>query len=165
MIFRCYSTRPLVMKPITQHRSWIAVNPAMPLSLGSELSTWWSGVQSWLVVEIMFIALRGREELRNAIPYSLCGFQRVDALSEKLPQSLGPHGGCYLHASMTPRSLLELKIKWVSECLQIFTPLRMFDEAEGRGKPLANAQLCLVSRLCCAMAHDHVVGRGSLSRR
>ncbi|OLQ15376.1 hypothetical protein AK812_SmicGene448 [Symbiodinium microadriaticum] len=53
MIFRCYSTRPLVMKPITQHRSWIAVNPAMPL---------------------------------NAIPYSLCGFQRVDALSEKLPQ-------------------------------------------------------------------------------
>lgn len=70
MIFRCYSTRPLVMKPITQHRSWIAVNPAMPL---------------------------------NAIPYSLCGFQRVDALSEKLPQ--------------------------------------MFDEAEGRGKPMANAQL------------------------
>lgn len=70
MIFRCYSTRPLVMKPITQHRSWIAVNPSMPL---------------------------------NAIPYSLCGFQRVDALSEKLPQ--------------------------------------MFDEAEGRGKPMANAQL------------------------
>ena len=27
--------------------------------------------------------------LRNAIPYSLCGFQRVDALSEKLPQQLG----------------------------------------------------------------------------
>lgn len=72
MIFRCYSTRPLVMKPITQHRSWIAVNPSMPL---------------------------------NAIPYSLCGFQRVDALSEKLPQ--------------------------------------MFDEAEGRGKPMANAQLDL----------------------
>jgi len=70
MIFRCYSTRPLVMKPITQHRSWIAVNPAMPL---------------------------------NAIPYCLCGFQRVDALSEKLPQ--------------------------------------MFDEAEGRGKPMANSQL------------------------
>ena len=23
---------------------------------------------------------------RNAIPYSLCGFQRVDAVSEKLPQ-------------------------------------------------------------------------------
>lgn len=72
MIFRCYSTRPLVMKPITQHRSWISVNPSMPL---------------------------------NAIPYSLCGFQRVDALSEKLPQ--------------------------------------MFDEAEGRGKPMANAQLDL----------------------
>ncbi|CAJ1440755.1 unnamed protein product [Effrenium voratum] len=69
MIFRCYSTRPLVMKPITQHRSWIAVNPCQPL---------------------------------NAMPYSLCGFQRVDALSEKLPQ--------------------------------------MFDEAEGRGKPMANAQ-------------------------
>eukprot|EP00913_Durusdinium_trenchii_P021820 g20502.t1 len=33
MIFRCYSTRPLVMKPITQHRSWIAVNPSMPLTL------------------------------------------------------------------------------------------------------------------------------------
>jgi len=72
MIFRCYSTRPLVLKPITQHRSWIAVNPSMSL---------------------------------NAIPYSLCGFQRVDALSEKLPQ--------------------------------------MFDEAEGRGKPMANAQLDL----------------------
>ena len=30
-----------------------------------------------------------RSRLRNAIPYSLCGFQRVDALSEKLPQNLG----------------------------------------------------------------------------
>ncbi|CAE7511109.1 unnamed protein product [Symbiodinium natans] len=60
MIFRCYSTRPLVMKPITQHRSWIAVNPAMPLS---------------------------------AIPYSLCGFQRVDAVSEKLPQMFDEASG------------------------------------------------------------------------
>ncbi|CAE8646030.1 unnamed protein product, partial [Polarella glacialis] len=70
MIFRTYSTLPLAIKPITQHRSWIAVNPAMPL---------------------------------NAMPFSLCGFQRIDALSEKLPQ--------------------------------------MFDEAQGRGKPLANSQL------------------------
>lgn len=68
MIFRTYSTKPIAMKPITQHRSWIAVNPAMPL---------------------------------DAIPYSLSGFMRVDALSERLPQ--------------------------------------MFDEAEGRGKPMANS--------------------------
>merc|ERR1740121_2086461 len=67
MIFRTYSTKPVAMKPITQHRSWIAVNPAAPL---------------------------------DAMPYSLSGFQRVDALSERLPQ--------------------------------------MFDEAEGRGKPMAN---------------------------
>jgi len=70
MIFRCYTSRPIVMKPITQHRSWIAVNPAMPL---------------------------------NATPWSLCGFQRVDSLSEQLPQ--------------------------------------MFDEASGRGQPMANAQI------------------------
>merc|ERR1740123_1739770 len=69
MIFRTYSTRPISMKPITQHRSWIAVNPAMPL---------------------------------NAIPYSMSGFMRVDALTERLPQ--------------------------------------MFDEAEGRGKPMANCR-------------------------
>lgn len=69
MIFRTYSTAPLALKPITQHRTWVAVNPAMPL---------------------------------NAMPYSLSGFQRIDAASEKLPQ--------------------------------------MFDEAEGRGKPMANAQ-------------------------
>lgn len=67
MIFRCYSTRPLAMKPITQHRAWVAVNPSMPL---------------------------------DAMPYHLAGFMRVDAYSEKLPQ--------------------------------------MFDEAEGRGKPMAN---------------------------
>merc|ERR1719246_200750 len=69
MIFRTYSTKPLAMKPITSHRSWISVNPAMPL---------------------------------DAMPYSLAGFQRVDAYSEKLPQ--------------------------------------MFDEAEGRGKPMANCR-------------------------
>merc|ERR1719203_501752 len=69
MIFRTYSTKPLAMKPITNHRSWVPVNPAMPL---------------------------------DAIPYSLSGFQRVDALSERMPQ--------------------------------------MFDEAEGRGKPMANSQ-------------------------
>merc|ERR550525_1658270 len=67
MIFRTYSTRAVAMKPITSHRSWIAVNPAMPL---------------------------------DAIPYSLAGFQRVDTYSERLPQ--------------------------------------MFDEDEGRGKPMAN---------------------------
>jgi len=69
MIFRSYSTKPLAMKPIVNHRSWIAVNPSRPL---------------------------------DVMPYSLAGFQRVDALSEKLPQ--------------------------------------MFDEAEGRGKPMANGQ-------------------------
>jgi len=69
MIFRTYSTWPIAMKPITQHRNFISVIPARPL---------------------------------NAIPYSLSGFQRVDAYSERMPQ--------------------------------------MFDEAEGRGKPLANAQ-------------------------
>merc|ERR1719330_951279 len=69
MIFRTYSTKPIAMKPITQHRSWIAVNPAMPL---------------------------------DAMPYSLAGFQRVDTYSERLPQ--------------------------------------MFDEAEGRGKPMANCR-------------------------
>jgi len=67
MIFRTYSNKPIAMKPITSHRSWIAVNPARPL---------------------------------DALPYHLAGFQRVDAVSEKLPQ--------------------------------------MFDEAEGRGKPMAN---------------------------
>jgi len=69
MIFRVYSTKPIAMKPITQHRSWLPVIPAMPL---------------------------------DAIPYSLAGFMRVDAYSERLPQ--------------------------------------MFDEAEGRGKKMANAQ-------------------------
>jgi len=69
MIFRTYSTLPIKMKPITQHRNWVTVNPAMPL---------------------------------DAIPYSLAGFMRIDSQSEKLPQ--------------------------------------MFDEAEGRGRPMANAQ-------------------------
>mmetsp|Transcript_53461 Transcript_53461/g.141013 ORF Transcript_53461/g.141013 Transcript_53461/m.141013 type:complete len:687 (+) Transcript_53461:2-2062(+) len=69
MIFRTYSTKPIAMKPVTQHRSWLPVNPAMPL---------------------------------DAIPYSLAGFMRVDAYSERLPQ--------------------------------------MFDEAEGRGKKMANSQ-------------------------
>mmetsp|Transcript_60947 Transcript_60947/g.197218 ORF Transcript_60947/g.197218 Transcript_60947/m.197218 type:complete len:777 (+) Transcript_60947:104-2434(+) len=60
MIFRSYSTKPLAMKPIVTHRSWISVNPAMPL---------------------------------DAMPYSLGGFQRVDALSERLPQMFDGAGG------------------------------------------------------------------------
>jgi len=75
MIFRTYSTRPVAMKPVTQHRSFVAVNPATPL---------------------------------DAIPYSLAGFQRVDAYSEKLPQ--------------------------------------MFDETEGRGRPMANPMLLSLLR-------------------
>jgi len=31
MIFRTYSTMPLAMKPVTHHRNWVVVNPAMPL--------------------------------------------------------------------------------------------------------------------------------------
>jgi len=75
MIFRTYSTRLLAMKPLTNHRNWVAVNPARPL---------------------------------DAIPYSLAGFQRIDAYSERLPQ--------------------------------------MFDEAEGRGKPMTNPLLISLAR-------------------
>eukprot|EP00419_Tripos_fusus_P005094 CAMPEP_0172670370 /NCGR_PEP_ID=MMETSP1074-20121228/10261_1 /TAXON_ID=2916 /ORGANISM="Ceratium fusus, Strain PA161109" /LENGTH=726 /DNA_ID=CAMNT_0013487277 /DNA_START=101 /DNA_END=2281 /DNA_ORIENTATION=- len=31
MIFRTYSTMPVAMKPVTQHRNWVVVNPAVPL--------------------------------------------------------------------------------------------------------------------------------------
>jgi len=60
MIFRSYSTQPLAMKPITQHRSWISVAPAFPL---------------------------------DASPYSLCGFQKIDAVSERLPQMFNESEG------------------------------------------------------------------------
>lgn len=60
MIFRSYSTRPVAMKPITQHRSWISVAPAFPL---------------------------------DASAYSLCGFQKIDAVSETLPQMFNESEG------------------------------------------------------------------------
>ncbi|CAK9023870.1 unnamed protein product [Durusdinium trenchii] len=69
MIFRCYSTRPLVMKPITQHRQTLLRVPSL--------------FRDGRTPKTLF------NPTRNAIPYSLCGFQRVDALSEKLPQTPG----------------------------------------------------------------------------
>eukprot|EP00929_Paragymnodinium_shiwhaense_P111828 TRINITY_DN80116_c0_g1_i1.p1 TRINITY_DN80116_c0_g1~~TRINITY_DN80116_c0_g1_i1.p1 ORF type:complete len:1252 (-),score=374.29 TRINITY_DN80116_c0_g1_i1:176-3931(-) len=67
MIFRTYSTFPLIVRPCTNHRSFVCVNPAQPLC---------------------------------GMPYSLAGFMRIDSAKDRLPQS--------------------------------------FDEAEGRGKPMAN---------------------------
>eukprot|EP00928_Gymnodinium_smaydae_P030368 TRINITY_DN22615_c0_g1_i2.p1 TRINITY_DN22615_c0_g1~~TRINITY_DN22615_c0_g1_i2.p1 ORF type:complete len:836 (-),score=151.87 TRINITY_DN22615_c0_g1_i2:15-2522(-) len=67
MIFRTYSTLPVRITPVSNHRSYLAVQPGFPL---------------------------------DAIPFSLAGFQRVDSSRERMPQ--------------------------------------MFDEAEGRGKPMAN---------------------------
>ena len=79
MIFRCYSTRPLVMKPITQHRSWIAVNPCQPLRLRCD--TGWVGCR-WLRMwgfsgssrQVDFLSLRRpcskhqQTEVRNVEP-------------------------------------------------------------------------------------------------
>jgi len=67
MIFRTYSTFPIRLSPVVNHRSYVAVQPARPL---------------------------------GAMPYSLCGFQRIESSREQMPQ--------------------------------------MFDESEGRGKPMAN---------------------------